>query len=106
MAKKLFGKLKDVAKKITPIVLPIAMPYLQETCIWQKLSGLGSFAGSMLGGAKPKDALKNAVITGGIAGLGSMARGKTFLGNRANVLGGGGISGMTDKANRFLRKKY
>ena len=101
--KKLFGKLKDVAKKIAPIVLPIAMLLTFREHAWH-CSGLGSFAGSMLGGAKPKDALKNAVITGGIAGLGSMARGQTFLGNRANVLGRGGISGMTDKAQGFYEK--
>ena len=103
--KKLFGKLKDVAKKIAPIVLPIAMPYLLPGNIPLAFSsGLGSFAGSMLGGAKPKDALKNAVLAGGVAGLGSMARGQGFLGNRANVLGRGGISGMTDKAQSLTDK--
>ena len=106
--KKLFGKLKDVAKKIAPIVLPIAMPYLLPGNIPLAFSsGLGSFAGSMIGGAKPKDALKNAVVTGGIAGLGSMARGKDFLATRQNVLGGGGITGeggMTDKAKGFYSK--
>jgi hypothetical protein len=102
--KKLFGKLKDVAKKIAPIVLPIAMPYLLPTMPLAFSSGIGSFAGSMIGGAKPKDALKNAVISGGVAGLGSMARGKGFLGSKEAVLGGGGITGeggMTDKAKGF-----
>ena len=106
--KKLFGKLKDVAKKIAPIVLPIAMPYLLPAGMPLAFSsGLGSFAGSMIGGAKPKDALKNAVISGGIAGLGSMAKGQGFLGSKANVLGGGGITGeggMTDKAKGFYSK--
>ena len=103
--KKLFGKLKDVAKKIAPIVLPIAMPYLLPGNIPLAFSsGLGSFAGSMLGGAKPKDALKSAVLAGGVAGLGSMARGQGFLGNRANVLGRGGISGMTDKTQSLTDK--
>ena len=105
--KKLFGKLKDVAKKIAPIVLPIAMPYLLPTMPLAFSSGIGSFAGSMLGGAKPKDALKNAVITGGVAGLGSMAKGQGFLGSKQNVLGGGGITGeggMTDKAQGFYER--
>ena len=48
-------------------------------------SGIGSFAGSLIGGAKPKDALRNAVLAGGMAGLGNMAFGQGgFGGNGPN----------------------
>ena len=78
--KKLFKKLKGVVKKVAPIVLPMVAPMLFPAMPLAFSTGIGSFAGSMLGGAKPKDALQNALVTGGIAGLGSMASGRGFLG--------------------------
>ena len=77
--KKLFKKLKGVVKKIAPVVLPMVAPMLFPTMPLALSTGIGNFAGSMIGGAKPKDALRNAVITGGIAGLGNIASGRNFM---------------------------
>ena len=81
--KKLFKGLKKVVKKVAPIVLPIAAPFLLPTMPLFLSSGIGSFAGSLIGGAKPKDALRNAVLAGGMAGLGNMAFGQGGFGGSA-----------------------
>ena len=88
--KKLFKSVKKIAKKVAPIVLPIAAPFLLPAMPVAFAAGLGSFAGGMIAGQKPKDALRNAVITGGIAGLGNVAFGGSegfgsgsFFGSRA-----------------------
>ncbi len=88
--KKLFKSVKKVVKKIAPIVLPIAAPFLLPAMPLAFATGLGSFAGGMIAGQKPKDALRNAVITGGLAGLGNVAFGGSegfgsgsFFGSRA-----------------------
>ena len=74
--KKLFKGLKKTVKKLAPIVLPIAAPFLLPTMPLFLSTGIGSLAGGLIGGQKPKDALKNAVISGGLAGLGNMAFGQ------------------------------
>ena len=81
--KKLFKGLKKVVKKVAPIVLPIAAPFLLPTMPLFLSSGIGSFAGSLIGGAKPKDALRNAVLAGGMAGIGNMAFGQGGFGGSA-----------------------
>jgi hypothetical protein len=43
-------------------------------------SGIGSFAGNLISGASPEDALKSALLTGATAGAGSYLGGKGFFG--------------------------
>ena len=74
--KKLFKGLKKVVKKVAPIVLPIAAPFLLPTMPLFLSTGIGTLAGGLIGGQKPKDALRNAIISGGLAGLGNMAFGQ------------------------------
>ena len=74
--KKLFKGLKKVVKKTAPIVLPIVAPYLLPTMPLFLSAGIGTLAGGLAGGQNPKDALRNAVIAGGLAGLGNMAFGE------------------------------
>ena len=81
--KRLFGKVKKLVKKVAPIALPIAAPFLLPTMPLFLSTGLGSLAGSLAGGAKPRDALRNAVIAGGIAGLGNLAFGRGGFGGSA-----------------------
>lgn len=98
--KKLFKSVKKVVKKIAPIVLPIAAPFLLPAMPIAFASGLGSLAGGLIAGQKPKDALRNAVITGGLAGLGNVAFGGSegfgsgaFFGSRAAPSAGLGTFG-------------
>lgn len=100
-AKKVVKKVAKVAKKIAPIVLPIAAPFLLPAMPIAFASGLGSFAGGLIAGQKPGDALKSAVITGGLAGLGNMAFGGSegfgsgsFFGSRAAPSAGLGTFDM------------
>jgi len=74
--KKLFKGLKKVVKKVAPIVLPIAAPFLLPTMPLFLSTGIGTLAGGLVGGQRPKDALRNAIISGGLAGLGNMAFGQ------------------------------
>ena len=81
--KKLFKGLKKVVKKVAPIVLPIAAPFLLPTMPLFLSTGIGTLAGGLIGGQKPQDALKNAIISGGLAGLGNMAMGSGGFGGSA-----------------------
>jgi hypothetical protein len=74
--KKLFKGLKKVVKKVAPVVLPIAAPFLLPTMPLFLSTGIGTLAGGLIGGQKPQDALRNAIISGGLAGLGNMAFGQ------------------------------
>ena len=74
--KKLFKGLKKVVKKVAPVVLPIAAPFLLPTMPLFLSTGIGTLAGGLVGGQKPQDALRNAIISGGLAGLGNMAFGQ------------------------------
>ena len=95
--KKLFGSLKKVVKKIAPIALAIAAPYLLHTMPLFLSTGIGSFAGNMISGNSVKDSFKSALMTGAMAGIGSAAFGKGFAATGAesglssdyNLLGGG-----------------
>ena len=77
---KIFDGLKDVVKKVAPIALAIAAPYLLPAMPLALSSGIGSFAGNLIGGASPEDALKSALLTGATAGLGSKFQTGKFLG--------------------------
>lgn len=77
---KIFDGLKDVVKKVAPIALAIAAPYLLPAMPLALSSGIGSFAGNLISGASPEDALKSALLTGATAGAGSYLGGKGFLG--------------------------
>ena len=65
-------------------------------------SGLGSFVGNKIGGASTEDALKGALITGGIAGLGAAVKGGKFLATGEDVgirgLGKGKVGGALEAA--------
>jgi hypothetical protein len=89
--KKLFKGLKKIVKKVAPIVLPIAAPFLLPTMPMFLATGLGSLAGGLVSGQKPKDAFKNAIIAGGLAGLGNMAFGQGGFGAT------GTQAGLTDR---------
>ena len=89
-AKKAVKKIAKVAKKIAPIVLPIVAPFLLPAMPLAFATGIGSLAGGLIAGQDFKTALRGAVITGGLAGLGNMAFGGTegfgsgsFFGSRA-----------------------
>ena len=88
--KKVVKKVAKVAKKIAPIVLPIVAPFLLPAMPLAFATGIGSLAGGLIAGQDFKTALKGAVITGGLAGLGNMAFGGaegfgsgSFFGSRA-----------------------
>ena len=88
--KKLFKSVKSVVKKIAPIALPIVAPFLLPTMPLAFASGLGSFVGNKIGGASTEDALKGALLTGGIAGLGAKLKTGKFLGTGRDA----GIRGL------------
>jgi len=96
--KKLFKGLKKVVKKVAPIVLPIAAPFLLPTMPLFLATGIGSLAGGLIGGQKPKDALRNAIISGGLAGLGNMAFGQ------GGFTATGTEAGLTDRFD--IRKAF
>ena len=89
--KKLFKGLKKIVKKVAPIVLPIAAPFLLPTMPMFLATGLGSLAGGLVSGQRPQDAFKNAIIAGGLAGLGNMAFGQGGFGAT------GTEAGLTDR---------
>ena len=97
--KKLFKGLKKTVKKLAPIVLPIAAPFLLPTMPLFLATGIGSLAGGLIGGQKPKDALKNAIISGGLAGLGNMAVGSGGFG--ASAIDAGITTGDYDITKMF-----
>ena len=97
--KKLFKGLKKIVKKVAPIVLPIAAPFLLPTMPMFLATGLGSLAGGLVAGQKPGDALRNAVIAGGLAGLGNMAFGQGGFG--ASGIEAGITKGQYDVRNLF-----
>jgi hypothetical protein len=87
-------------RKIAPIALTIAAPYAfgATTALGIGASAaLGSFAGNLIAGAKPGDALKGALLSGLFAGGGA------YLGGASSGLGGsaaqGGTSAVTSGAS-------
>ena len=112
--KKLFKSLKKVVKKVAPIVLPIVAPYLLPTMPLFLSAGIGSFAGGLAAGQDPGDALKGAVIAGGLAGIGSAAFGKGFSATGAesglttdyNILGGSPGTGSPTLASSNVNNPF
>jgi hypothetical protein len=96
--KKLFKSIKKIVKKVAPIVLPIAAPFLLPAMPLFLSTGIGTLAGGLISGQKPKDALKNAIISGGLAGLGNMAFGSGGFGAT------GTEAGLTDAFD--IRKAF
>lgn len=96
--KKAVKKVGKILKKIAPIVLPIVAPFLLPAMPIAFATGLGSLAGGLISGASFKDALKGAVISGGLAGLGNMAfrDGGTFFGSKAAAGGQLGDVGLRE----------
>ena len=99
--KKLFKGIKNVVKKLAPVVLPIAAPFLLPTMPLFLSTGIGTLAGGIIGGQKPKDALRNAVVAGGLAGLGNMAFGQG--GFSGSAIDAGLTKGDLDVRNLFGR---
>jgi hypothetical protein len=70
-------------KKAAPIILPIALNFLVPGLGAIASGFIGAGVGSLIGGAKPKDALKSALIggvTGGLtAGIGNVVSGGNFF---------------------------
>lgn len=89
--KKLFSKVKDVVKKVAPIALPILAPMLAPAMPLALSSGIGGFLGSKIGGASTSDALQNALLSGGLAGVGAKMQTGKFLGSGTDM----GIAGLT-----------
>ena len=87
-------KVFRAVRKVAPIALAIAAPYLGAAALgttaaglttlqYAALTGLGSGVGSLIAGAKPKDALKAGLITGATAGL-TKGIGQKFAGKGFN----------------------
>jgi hypothetical protein len=70
-------------KKAAPIILPIALNFLVPGLGAIASGFIGAGVGSLIGGAKPKDALRSALIggvTGGLtAGIGNVVSGGNFF---------------------------
>tara|TARA_R110000782_G_scaffold213765_1_gene301717 strand:+ start:728 stop:2803 length:2076 start_codon:yes stop_codon:yes gene_type:complete len=81
---KVRKKIAKVGKKLAPLILAIAAPYLLPTMPLFLSAGIGSFAGSMLQGQSFKDSLKGALLTGATAGIGNMVAGNNFAGSLNN----------------------
>jgi len=95
-----FGKIFKSIRKLAPIALAIAAPYAFGVAGGTALqigaaSGAGSFLGNIIAGAKPKDALKQGLLSGLFAGGGA------YLGGAASGFGdvasqtAGGTSAIT-----------
>jgi hypothetical protein len=69
--KKLIRGVKNVFKKIAPIVLPIALNFLFPGMGSIAAGALGSGIGTLVQGGSIKDALKSAVIGGAVGGISS-----------------------------------
>jgi hypothetical protein len=68
--KSFFSKAWSFIKKAAPIVLPIALSFIPGVNVIAA-GFIGSGLGSLIGGAKPKDALKSAIFGGLTAGIGA-----------------------------------
>jgi hypothetical protein len=89
------GGIFKAVRKIAPIALAIAAPYAFGATTALGIgasSALGSFAGNLIAGAKPGDALKQGLISGLFAGggayLGGAASGFGDAASAGNVAGG------------------
>mgnify|MGYP003676354110 FL=1 len=96
--KKLWKGIKKAFKKLAPIILPIVAPFMLPMMPLAFAAGLGSLTAGLATGQNFGDALKGALITGGIAGAGNMLAGGKFLGSASNPTGG---IGALNKASKF-----
>lgn len=97
--KKTVKRVGKILKKIAPIVLPIVAPFLLPMMPVAFATGLGSLAGGLISGQSLGDALKGAVISGGLAGISNVAfRGGDFLGSMSSpTVGAGGIANLGEQ---------
>jgi hypothetical protein len=90
--KKLVKKVVKVVKKALPVVLPIALSFTPLGTVYG--AALGSGIGTLMKGGSFKDALKAAVISGGIGGLASgMSGGVQAVKSGTGTFGEGFMSG-------------
>ena len=90
--KKLVKKVVKVVKKALPVILPIALSFTPLGPVFG--SALGSGIGTLMKGGSFKDALKAAVISGGIGGLASgMSGGVQAVKSGTGTFGEGFMSG-------------
>lgn len=68
--KSFFSKIWKFIKKAAPIILPIALGFIPGVNLIAA-GFIGSGLGSLIAGAKPKDALKSAIFGGLTAGIGA-----------------------------------
>tara|TARA_Y100000004_G_scaffold18777_1_gene19294 strand:- start:1835 stop:3670 length:1836 start_codon:yes stop_codon:yes gene_type:complete len=98
--KKTVKRVGKILKKIAPIVLPIVAPFMLPMMPVAFATGLGSLAGGLISGQSLGDALKGAVISGGLAGISNVAfRGGDFLGSMSSPTVGAG--GLADIGQQF-----
>lgn len=91
--KSFLSKVGNFFKKAAPIILPIALNFLIPGLGAVASGFIGAGVGSLIGGAKPKDALKSALlggITGGIgAGISGAVSGTGFMAGLEGALPSG-----------------
>lgn len=69
--KKLVSGIKNVVKKVAPIVLPVALNFLFPGMGAVAAGALGSGIGTLIQGGNVKDAFRNALIGGAVGGFAS-----------------------------------
>jgi hypothetical protein len=91
--KSIFSKIGSFFKKAAPIILPIALNFLVPGLGAIASGAIGAGVGSLIGGAKPRDALKAALLgglTGGIgAGISGALSGTGFMAGVTGALPSG-----------------
>jgi hypothetical protein len=98
--KKLISGLKDIVKKVAPIVLPMVINFFAPGLGTIASGALGAGIGTLIQGGNFKDAMKSALIGGAIGGLssgiGGMIKGGGFMsGVKGALPGAQGISAGT-----------
>ena len=94
--KKLIKGIKNVVKKVAPIVLPVALNFLFPGMGAVAAGALGSGIGTLIQGGNVRDAFKSALIGGAVggfsSGISSAMRGQGFM--------AGVQQGFTGRPNR------
>jgi hypothetical protein len=90
--KKLIKGIKNVVKKVAPIVLPVALNFLFPGMGAVAAGALGSGIGTLIQGGNIKDAFRSALIGGAVggfsSGISSAMRGQGFMaGVREGLIG-------------------
>lgn len=103
--KSFFSKIWKFIKKAAPIILPIALGFIPGVNLIAA-GFIGSGLGSLIAGAKPKDALKSAIFGGLTAGIGAgisgalSSTGSGFMAGVQNALPSA-FGGAPASANAF-----